>query len=110
MQDRRRTYGDDVEIASIEQPAIVGAREGNGILAGGLLQLSFVDIGDRKQPGAAPQGVAGHGVLFKNSSRTDNSDSQSTHVVPSDEQIRHLRRSKRSHVSAFCVWMARQHR
>src|ERR1051326_863935 len=46
VQDRRCTHGDDIYIVSIKQAAIVGAGERNGVLAGGPLQLSLVDIGE----------------------------------------------------------------
>ncbi len=82
VQDRGRAYGDDIDIASIEQAAIVAGGEWNGILISSLLQPGFVDIGNREQLGAPSKRVAGYGVLFKDSSRTDNSDSHSIHVVP----------------------------
>jgi hypothetical protein len=82
MQDWWCAYGNNIDIVSIEQAAIVASGEWNGILPGCLLQLSFVDIGDRSQPSAACKRIAGYSMLLKDFSRTDNSDSHNIHMVP----------------------------
>src|SRR5690349_3451690 len=66
MQDRRRAYGDEIDIISIKQAAIIAGGEWNGILVSSLLQPGLVDIGKCEQLGASSKRVAGDGVLFKN--------------------------------------------
>src|ERR1044071_154387 len=82
MQDWRRAYGDDINIISIKQAAIIAGGEWNGILVSSLLQPGLVDIGNREQLRASSMRDAGDGVLFKNFSRTNTSASHSIHVVP----------------------------
>ena len=62
---------------------MIGGSSGfNGVLGGGLLQLGFIDIGNGQKPCAAPMSIARYGVLLKDSSCADNSDSHGVHQGP----------------------------